>query len=256
MRRFLQISGGVVGLVLVALTSLMVACAHKLPDSRTGPEAGELAARIEAAVDVDAWRDTGAVAFVFAGKNRHLWDRARELHRFESGDLVVVYDLKTRQGKAWRKDTLLEGDDLTKALDTAWAMWCNDTFWLNPLAKLRDDGVELSVVDLKDGAKGLMVHYGQGGVTPGDRYLWLPGEDGRPSAWRMWVSIIPIPGVETSWDGWTRLSTGAWVSTRHKFGPLPLEVTELEAARTMAELRPGDDPFGTILAVKAPVTME
>ena len=33
-----------------------------------------------------------------------------------------------------------------------------------------------------------------GGVTPGDTYLWILDDSGRPVAWRVWVKILHIPG--------------------------------------------------------------
>ena len=124
--------------------------------------------------------------------------------------------------------------------------WVNDAFWLNPLAKLRDEGVSLAVVD-DDGEESLLVSYASGGLTPGDAYLWRVGPDGTPTAWKLWVSILPIGGVETSWEGWVTLDTGARISTRHA-GPLglTLELTDVEGATTLDALVDGPDPFAPL----------
>ena len=37
-------------------------------------------------------------------------------------------------------------EDAQKAIDTAYAYWINDSFWLNPLVKLFDDGVERALL--------------------------------------------------------------------------------------------------------------
>ena len=93
----------------------------------------------------------------------------------------------------------------------------------------------------------LLVSFGSGGRTPGDAYLWTVGADGRPTAWRMWVSILPIGGLKVSWAGWTRLSTGAWVATEHALGPIDLCLTQVEGAASLAALL-GDqpDPFAPL----------
>lgn len=58
-----------------------------------------------------------------------------------------------------------------------------------------------------------------------------------------WVSIIPIGGVSATWDKWVELPTGAFVSTSHDLGPFTTEVTDLDAAATLADLVDGPDPF-------------
>ena len=92
-----------------------------------------------------------------------------------------------------------------------------------------------------------MVSYASGGLTPGDAYVWIVGPDGRPRSWKMWVSIIPIGGVEVSWDGWRELATGAWISTAHH-GPLglTLELGDVRGAETLEALVDGPDPFSPL----------
>jgi hypothetical protein len=102
-------------------------------------------------------------------------------------------------------------------------------------------------VRLDDGTRGLLVSYASGGVTPGDAYLWIVGDDGLPRAWKMWVTVIPIGGVQASWERWITLSTGARVATRHAMGPITLELTDVEGASTLGELEPGDDPFAALV---------
>ncbi|HCH63411.1 MAG: hypothetical protein CL927_11325 [Deltaproteobacteria bacterium] len=249
MPRWTRALGGLGALVGAATVGLAVALSHRMPEATPGTEALARAARIEAAVGIEAWDALGAVAFTFAGRNVHLWDRQRGLHRVKSGRNTVIYDLNTRQGRAWRGSVELDGPALDAALERAWSTWCNDTFWLNPLAKLRDPGVSLGAVDLEGGAEGLLVQYAQGGVSPGDSYLWILDETGLPVAWRLWVSVIPIPGFEMSWEDWTVLPGGARVATRHSVGPFPLRITHLRAAPTLAELVDGADPFAPIWTV-------
>jgi hypothetical protein len=240
------------GLALGAsLGALLVAgvVAHEpRPSGSEGEEAGALAQRMERAADVQAWARTGAVRWTFAGRNEHLWDRRRELARVRWGETEALLRAGAPQGRAYRGGEEVHGDEAHAILRDAHARWINDSFWLNPIAKLRDPGVSLSRVELSEG-EGLLVSYSSGGLTPGDAYLWLSGEDGLPRAWRMWVSILPIGGVEASWEGWTTLSTGAKIATRHQ-GPfgLTLELTGVEGAETLEELVPGPDPFAPLFS--------
>jgi hypothetical protein len=243
-----------IGLVIGALVLLLVVCAgcaslllsKPLPDGETGPPADALAHSIETAIAKDAWEQTGAVAWTFAGRHRHLWDRKRMLARVSWGENDVLLNLTTQQGIARQKSVPQSGDKQTKLLKKAYAAWINDSFWLNPLVKLFDDGVARKKIAMPDGGSALLITYSGGGLTPGDSYLWLLGPDGRPRAWQMWVSIIPIKGIKIGWEGWTQLSTGAWVSTEHKTPIVTLRLTDVSAASTLADLMPGPDPFAEL----------
>ena len=220
------------------------------PEGVVGPEAEALAAAMLAAVDADAWAATGAVKWTFAGRNQHLWDRRRQLARVRWGGVTVLVDLTKQTGRAWRAEEELGGRRAEKYVKKAYAAWINDSFWLNPVVKINDAGVTRALVAIEDDdapARGLLADYSAGGLTPGDAYLWILDADDRPIAWRMWVSVIPIGGLRASWEGWTRLPTGAWVSTSHKLGPATLSLTDVDAAATLSELEPGEDPFAPLL---------
>lgn len=236
-----------------ALVFLALACAvaffayrHGLPATRSG-DADALARRMLAAVDADAWARTGAVRWTFFNGDRHLWDRARNLERVQRGDAVTWIDLSTRRGVARSGARWLSGAELDRALSSAWSRWCNDSFWLNPVPKVFDEGVTRALAVSDEGGDALMVSYRSGGVTPGDRYVWTLDASGRPRAWRMWVSALPVPGLEASWAGWRRLSTGAWVSTEHRLAVLTLRLRDVEGAATLSALSPGEDPFAPLV---------
>jgi hypothetical protein len=237
----------VVVLVLLALglAVAVVALSQPRPGAQGGPAADELARRIERAVDKDAWERTQAVRWFFGGRNHHLWDRKRMYDRVQWGDVTAYVNLTTRGDVVQKGGTWVAGKEQRKLLDKAYAAWINDSYWLNPLVKLFDDGVTRKTVAQPDGSLALEISYGGVGLTPGDAYLWLLGPDGRPRGWQMWVSILPVKGLSVAWDGWTQLSTGAWVSTEHKFQhlPLTLRLTEVAGAPSLAELEPGPDPF-------------
>ena len=227
-------------LAIAALASLVLGAAafvavnESRPVGTPGPKADALARRIEGSVDVGAWERTGAVRFVFGGRNTHLWDRLRRLHRVQWDDIEVLRSFDTGRGRAFEGGKEVKGPRLDELLDSAYARWANDAFWLNPLAKLFDDGVSRGLVELGGGHTALLVSYSSGGVTPGDAYLWVLGDDGMPAYWKMWVSIIPIGGVKSTWQRWVTLPTGARVSTLHRMMGTTLEVSPVEAAATLS----------------------
>lgn len=219
------------------------------PVGVAGPAADELARRMERAVNIEAWGRTGAVRWRFGGNNSHLWDRQRGLSEVRWGDERVLLRLADRSGLAFHAGLPLSAGDAQRYIDKAYRYFINDSFWLNPVAKLFDPGVVRERVEM-EGGPALLVRYTSGGLTPGDAYLWLLGEDGLPRAWKMWVKIIPVGGVEASWERWQTLSTGAKISTMHKVGPRILALTDVEGAGSLSELTDGEDPFAPLFAAK------
>lgn len=241
MMRAFQILGVVLILAIVAVAVLVYSMNEPRPVGTPGAEADTLAHAMEAAVDKDAWERTGAVRWSFFEQHHYVWDRDRGLVQIEWGESRALFHTADRTGRVWSKGEEQSPEDAEEALRTAYAYWINDSFWLNPVVKLFDPGVERSLVRLEDGRDALLVSYTSGGVTPGDAYLWIPGEDGLPAAWRMWVQIIPVGGIEVTWEGWKELSTGAKVSTEHQgWGRLMTFITGVEGAEDLEAL--GVDP--------------
>ncbi|NJK82556.1 MAG: hypothetical protein HC912_00810 [Saprospiraceae bacterium] len=188
------------------------------------------------AINITAWDSTRIVAWTYAGRNHFIWDKAQHLVAVEWGNHLVLLNPNTITGRAFNKGVEVMGKKKEKLIRTAWRSFCNDSFWLNAPAKVFDEGTQRSLVTLKDGRQGLMVTYTGGGVTPGDSYVWLLDESGLPIAWKMWVKIIPIGGLETTWANWKVLPTGAKIATVHEIGGISLRVTNLKVANSYEEM--------------------
>lgn len=231
-------------IALVAAVAVFLVTVHEpRPEGATAGEAADALAReVQRAVALDAWESTGAVRFDFAGRQTHLWDRERGFARVAWDDTVVVLDTHDQTGIARVGGEVVDDPAL---IETAWAHFINDTYWLYPFGGFFDDGVTRSIVELDGDTRGLLIAYSSGGVTPGDAYLWHIGPDGRPVAWQMWVEIIPVGGLKASWDGWQDLSTGVPVSTKHEIGPISMTLSDVEAATHLVALE-SDDPFAAL----------
>ena len=237
MMRAFQILAVILVVGIVGVVVVMYSVSDPRPEGRPGPEADALARKMEAAVGKDAWDRTGAVRWSFFEQHHYVWDRQRGFVEVVWGDSRALFRTADKTGRVWKEGVEQSEDDAAEALRTAYAYWINDSFWLNPVVKFFDPGVERSIVTLDDGRETLLVSYSSGGVTPGDAYLWIPGEDGLPEAWRMWVQIIPVGGIETTWEGWIELSTGAKVATQHEgWGRLMTFLTNVEGAETLDAL--------------------
>src|SRR5262249_46894547 len=141
-------------------------------------------------------------SWVFRDRNTHLWDKKRGLSKVSFGKekdrTEVLFHIGNKKGIAFHNGERLSGEEETEALKNAYASWANDSFWLNPITKLRDRGVTLSTAE--DDPNALIVAFSSGGVTPGDTYRFHIGDDGLPTSVDMWVSILPIKGANVSWN--------------------------------------------------------
>lgn len=248
MMRAFQILGAILVLGIVAVTVVVYSMDDPRPEGIRGPEADALARSMEAAVNKEAWERTGAVRWSFFERHHYVWDRERGLVELRWGESRALFRTADQAGRVWSQGEEQSPEDTKEALKAAYAYWINDSFWLNPVVKFFDPGVERALVNLDDGRDALLVSYTSGGVTPGDAYLWIPGTDGLPAAWRMWVQIIPVGGIEVTWESWKELSTGAKVSTEHEgWGRLMTFITDVEGAESLEALGAAPGLFDPIL---------
>ncbi|MFC3120151.1 hypothetical protein [Agaribacter flavus] len=245
MKRALVIVFAVFLAIALSLIGYVKIKSKALPTGESGPVADALANDMLQAINHEAWLKTGAIRWHFAGRQQHLWDKSRHLARVKWDKLEVVINLSTREGVVYRDGQIID-EDKEKYLEQAWAHWANDSFWLNPVSKVFDQGTSRQFIPMEEGLRGLLVSYDSGGVTPGDSYLWVVGENALPVRFEMWVSIIPIKGLAATWDNWTTLSTGVKVAQDHDLGFLEVGLTEINAAFTLEELEGETDPFGVL----------
>lgn len=243
MGRRLKIAVAVLLSLLLLGWGALWALSQPRPLATPGPEAEALVDAMLDGVGAEAWARTGAVAWTFAGRNQHLWDRQRSLARVRWDDADVLVDLTAVDGRAWRGGDEVFGDERRGLVERAHAAWVNDAFWLAAPFKARDDGTERGFVERDQ----VLVSYTSGGLTPGDAYLWHLSPDGKPHAWQLWVSIIPVGGLKVGWSGWMQLSTGAWIATEHSVGSFSTEMlTDVRGAATVEALTGGEDPFAPL----------
>ena len=234
MKKVLIILGSLLLLFAIAFMVLRSNAGMEMPKGESGAEADALAMRMMAACESDAWDQTRFVQWTFAGRNSYIWDRSEGTVQVDDGKCTVLINSNTGEGIE-----LLGGEctGLTGVAKSAWSNFCNDSFWLVAPFKVMDPETRRELVQTDQGPA-LLVHYDKGGVTPGDSYLWYFGADyDLPYAYRMWTSILPVPGMEATWENWTTLHTGAKVAATHNMGPMTLEMSNLRSASTLEELQ-------------------
>jgi hypothetical protein len=241
MKKVFKIIGSILLVFLIATAGFLYYISQPLPQGQSGPKAEELTDKIQKAINQKAWDSTTAIAFTFAGKHHYLWDKKRNLVQAKWDDKKVLYNTQTLAGVAYKNDQKLTGSDKTAAIKKANDYFNNDSFWLIAPFKLRDTGTSRSIV-VQDNQEALMVTYASGGSTPGDSYLWFLDDNYKPKAWRMWVSIIPVGGLETSWEDWKTVQNNLKIATTHK-GLIDLKLKHVATGQSIAEINNGVDPF-------------
>ena len=135
-----------------------------------------------------------------ATTRKHKWDRYEENYVVEytdrkTGDEYKVYlNIDTRDGVAFKNGSKVTGPESADLLKHAYAIFCNDTFWLLAPTKLQAPGARVQYVGHtgekeSDGSEGefVVIHLwfeGNVGVTPGDQYWLNITHDGRIDSWR------------------------------------------------------------------------
>jgi len=80
---------------------------------------------------------------------RHDWDRYSGDYRLEGKndkgeELLLYFNLNSRQGQAFKNGKLVGGKELNALLERGYGRFINDTYWLLMPYKLRDPGVMLT----------------------------------------------------------------------------------------------------------------
>jgi hypothetical protein len=154
----MAIKGSRLPIVLVAVLST-VAASPVARAAGSDPRAMAIADRVMQALGGEAaWNATRYLRFDFAvdreGKplmrRAHAWDKWTGRHRVagkdkDGRDLAVAMNLNTKQGSASLAGAPLAGKELEKALETGYAWWVNDSYWL--------------VMPYSNGGLGLDVHW-------------------------------------------------------------------------------------------------
>ena len=237
--------------VLLGIAGLYFYHNDEKPLGIPGPEANQLALKMQKAINLQAWKEIKYISWDFAGQHQHLWDKERHLAKVTWGDNMVLLNPSTVTGAAYAKgEKLGNKDESDKLVKEAWEYFINDSFWLNAPSLALQPGTSRELVKGDDGDKQLLVSYTTGGATPVDSYLWKLDENGLPISYKMWVSIIPVGGVEFTWENWQPLDNGAMISRTHVGPGFTLELTDIKTGNSGEDFGLRADPFAEIAVIR------
>ena len=219
--KFIRIIGIILLLIIVAISIFYVANNEEKPIGNKGKEADNLAVKMLTSLNHEAYLNTRFLEWSFRGKHFYKWDKLKNIVDISwDKNKVILYTKSPEKSQVFVDNKEVKNPELLKK---ATDYFNNDSFWLIAPYKIFEKGIERTIVKHK-GKDALMITYTTGGSTPGDSYLWILDDSGKPTAFKMWVSIIPTGGMEASWRDWTTTQSGAFLPTKHQ---LPIGTLEM-----------------------------
>tara|TARA_R110002051_G_scaffold105783_6_gene178865 strand:- start:1020 stop:1736 length:717 start_codon:yes stop_codon:yes gene_type:complete len=221
-----------ISILLISFLVFFLVYNEQLPKGNNPEEADILAQKMLNAIHYNAYKNTKFIQWSFPNCSHYYkWNK-------ENGKVEVKWDVylvnlnlnSPKKSNAFSNKKPITGKDKEKLVETAIKFFNNDSFWLVAPFKIFDKGTIRKIVDLENNeSKGLLVTYSSGGSTPGDSYLWKLNSDGLPTSFKIWASIIPIGGLEATWDDWNLTETNTLLPNSHKIGPFKIEIGEVRA---------------------------
>ena len=203
-----------------------------LPTGTKGPKADQLASKMLEALNEEAYLNTDYLEWTFKGRHHYKWYKTDNTCEVSWDKMTVILDLKNHDSsKVFAGEQEYNGVEKHDYIHKAEAYFNNDSFWLVAPYKVFDPGTERRLVATEDGKEALLVTYTSGGNTPGDSYLWHLDDSGKPKSYQMWVDILPIEGLEATWDQWITTESGALLPTTHQLLVLDLDMGEVKGLR-------------------------
>ena len=199
-----------------------------LPKGIQGEQADALANKMLTALDYEAYKATDYIEWTFKKRHHYKWYKADNVCEVYWKNYKAILNLDDNsKSEVFKNEIKIEVENHSKLIKKATDYYNNDSFWLVAPYKVFDKGTERRVVTLDNNEEALLITYTSGGTTPGDSYLWHLNDNGKPKSFQMWVSILPINGLEATWNDWTTTKTGAQLPTFHKLMILGLEIDDI-----------------------------
>jgi len=158
------------------------------------------------------WDNTRYVSWKFFGRRMHVWDKWTGNIRVESKDNVILMNLHTMKGRAWKNgEEVVQPDSLAKMMKGGEAAWINDSYWMFLPFKLKDSGVTLKYTGSGETADGraadvLQLTFEEVGNTPENKYLvYIDAETRLLTQWDFYTKFDdPEPRFSTPWANWEK----------------------------------------------------
>ena len=241
-------------IIIVLLSLTCFSCSkNKVPTGLQNKQAEELYQKVRDTSGYDFWnKEVSAVHYRWHAQiiSKRLsivrdifWDKKRGLVEVSWKKIKVQFNKKNRNNTIVFVNDVIITDikEIKKLTEEAYSFFINDTFWLNPLFTINTpDSNKLYLSDHE-----LLVTFNQGGVTPGDSYLFSLDEAYKVKSMRMWVSTIPIKGIKVIFKDYITLEDKIPFSTTRSISVLGKVITleKIKLYKTYPEPRDGNEKF-------------
>jgi len=226
--------GKILGIITLGLLVLLLGAYlvlnEKMPEGTQSAEADALANKMLKAVKHEAYKNTRYLEWTFKGAHHYKWDKQEQLVEVTWDKNKVDLNIQQpEKSTVFADNVVVAGEAKAAMIEKAVAYFNNDSFWLVAPHKAFDSGTERRIVSQENGGDALLITYTSGGNTPGDSYLWFLDESGLPTSFKMWVNIIPLGGVEASWEDWKTTESGVLLPAKHSLQLFDLDMGEVKA---------------------------
>lgn len=230
LKKLLKIIGILLLIVVVGFGIIYAIYNEPLPEGRSGPEADALAQKMLNSLNYKKYENTRFIEWSFRNASHfYQWDRVNAKVEVQWDEFRVNLDLIAPDSSiGYKNGERLNANENEDVVEDAIDLYNNDSYWLVAPYKVFDKGTQRRIVTLEDGSDGLLVTFSSGGSTPGDSYLWELQPSGFPKSFKIWAKIIPIGGVEATWDEWLVTESGAFLPKSHKMGPLEFSMGDVK----------------------------
>lgn len=158
------------------------------------------------------WDKTRYVTWRFFGRRLHVWDKWTGNVRIENGDMTILMNINTKEGRVWENgEPVVNPDTLAQRLERGYRMWVNDSYWVFMPYKLKDTGVTLKYMgdgETEDGnpAHMLRLTFENVGVTPQNKYdVYVDKESNMVTQWSYYRNASDEdPGFTLPWKNWQK----------------------------------------------------
>lgn len=233
--------------ISLAAGGLFIMKAAQPTEGTEGEQADYYARMIQNAVNRQGWMSTGVLSWSIF-QQQYLWDLRRGLVRVKTPEYIVYFSVSRKyQLATTHKGKKIVGSLGDQIIEEAYRFWLRDRLILEPTQSFFDPGVRRFLVNKDTKEEGLFLNYTEGGVTPGDSFLWRVNAKGMPQGVRIWSEEMSIlKGVEIQFSGWRKLKTGLKVSTIRTLGSMSIEINVQADFSLKQFIGSNKDPFAAL----------